>query len=425
MRATPFILSRYLFLSWINKKKYKQGSAISVLIPILGVAIGVFAFVVVISVMSGFVQNIKKSILQFEPHITIISIKNNQQLTYDNSLPKLLIEDFTQIKSVNPFQKTEAILQTKNRASIATLNGINTSNREKLNLERFLNSKTHLSDLNSLKPSLSIESSNLFPTVILGVDLMNDLNLRIGDTLTLVSPNFDDTADGISPIQFPVVVAGYINSGNFSFDKKLILSSIETANSFLGIENKIIGYHAFLTDPMNAEKVAKELNIFLKNKNLKAIPWTEKNRAFLKALTLEHYGMSLVLGMIILVGCFSITISLLLSIRRKSKEMAILRSIGYEKKSLSYLYLWQGFILGLCGIIIGLLFAFITLYLIHNYSIPFITSSYSSEPLPISVNYTDLSLVILGSLFLSMLAAVWPAYEIKNLNVVEILSIRN
>ncbi len=406
----------------MSKKKYRHGSAVSILIPVLGVAVGVFAFVVVISVMSGFVQNIKLSMLRFEPHIVVSSKIHGEQIPHNPTIESQLKQINSNIISVSPFQKTDVILQAGNKVVIANLQGVDLNqNQQNAKIEKYLNSGTNLTILNQEMPSQNIENSSLFPSVILGIDLMDQLDLRVGDTVTLVSPLFDADPSGLSPTQLPVVVAASLSSGQISFDKKIVLSSIKTANLFLQNSNTILGYNLTMKDPMQAEKIAKIIHL----ENLKATPWTENNRSLLKALELEHYGMIFVLTMIILVGCFSITISLLLSIRRKSKEMAILRSLGFKQFDLAKLYLWQGFIIGFIGVIIGLVVGFITLYFIHHYRIPFITSSYSSEPLPILVSFQDISIVIFGSLILSMIAAVWPAYEVKNLDVVEILSIRN
>ena len=429
MKAVPFILYRYLLLSWASQKKYRQGSAISILIPIFGVAVGVFAFIVVVSVMSGFVQNIKHSMLQFEPHIIISNKIVGEPLQSNDGFLTQLKKNHPNIIAVSSFQKSDVILQANHKAVIANLFGLDTSKPDDtFHIEKYLNIGTHLKDLNDEKPSSYIDNSALFPTVVLGRDLMNQLDLRVGDTVTLVSPSFDDGFGGVSPIQMPVVIIGYLNSGHFAFDKKMVLTSLLTSNLFLREKDSIYGYQLTLNDAMNAPNISSVLNKEFSKSKLNiyhATPWTENNRSFLKALALEHYGMVFVLIMIILVGCFSISISLLLSIRRKSKEMAILRSMGFQQIELSYLYLWQGFLLGLVGIVLGLSFGFATLYIVHHYSIPFITSSYSSEPLPVVVNLTDVLIVVFGSLFLSMFAAVWPAYEVKNLNVIDILSIRN
>ena len=201
--------------------------------------------------------------------------------------------------------------------------------------------------------------------------------------------------------------------------------SLKIANQFFQTENNWLGLQLKLKNPLEVEVFSKKLDKLINPLGFRAKPWTESNSALLKTLTLERWGMSFVMMMIILVGCFSISISLLLSIRRKSSEMAILRSMGFEQLDLSKLFLWQGFLIGLTGVIIGFILGGICLYFIHNYQIPFITSSYSSKPLPILINKFDLIFISFGSVFLAMLAAVWPAIEVKNLDIIEILSVRN
>jgi lipoprotein-releasing system permease protein len=282
--------------------------------------------------------------------------------------------------------------------------------------------------LNKKLPAQNIKNSALFPTILLGRDVLDELGLKVGESVTLVSTLPDDGPGGMGPQQLPVVIAGILDSDSSASDKKLVRSSLNTANLFFSTNDSWLGLQLKLKHPFLADEISLLLSKQLpkvQNVTLKSIPWTEENRAFLKALALEHYGMSFVIGMIILVGCFSICISLLLSVRRKSKEMAILRSMGFEQLDLSKLYLLQGFCIGLIGVSIGLVLGFFVLYLIHHIDLPFLTGSYSAGPLPVLVSVQDVIIVSVGSLLLSMLAAVWPAIEVKKLDVIEILSIRN
>ncbi len=424
-KAIRFLLYRYLFTSWASKSR-KNASSIGVLLPVLGVAIGVFAFTVVLSVMGGFVKDLKNDLFNLNAHIEIISLEKGKQLAESNELLtkiKLLSND---IISVSPYQNGDIILQAGNKGQMARLEGINPAlAKETLGLQKFLAKNTKLDVLNKKLQAHNILNSAYFPTVIISYDLMVQLGLNIGDSLTLVSTIPDEGPGGLAPVQFPVVIAGNLNLKNFALNQKLILASIDVANSFFQTQHHWSGVQLKIKNPLNAETFAKELDKNLNTIGLRAKPWTESNSAFLKALTLEKWGMSFVMSMIILVGCFSISISLLLSVRRKSSEFAILRSMGFELFDLSKLLLWQGFIIGLTGVIIGLALGGICLYLIHNYQIPFITNSYSSKPLPILINYVDLLFISAGSVLLAMLAAVWPAIEVKNLDIIEILSVRN
>lgn len=424
-KAIRFLLYRYLISSWASKSR-GSAAAIGVLLPVLGVAIGVFAFTVVLSIMGGFVTNIKSHLLNMQAHIEIISIERGKQIPIDSSLMEKIKSLSKEIISISPYQSGDVILQAGNKGQMARLEGLDPSLAEStLGIQKFLSNDISLSVLKRKIPAENITNSDLFPTVILGQDLMNQLGLNIGDSLTLVSTIPDDGPGGIAPTQFPVVIAGYIHSGNFAFNQKLVLSSLQVANQFFQNENSWLGLQIKLNHPLEADRISKDLDKILTPLALRAKPWTETNSALLKVLTLERWGMSFIMIMIILVGCFSISTSLLLSIRRKSSEMAILRSMGFEQFDLSKLFLWQGFLIGLAGVILGLLLGGVCLYFIHNYQIPFITNSYSSKPLPILINEVDLIFISVGSILLAMLAAVWPAIEVKNLDIIEVLSVRN
>jgi lipoprotein-releasing system permease protein len=424
-KAIRFLLYRYLISSWTSKSR-RSAAAIGVLLPVLGVAIGVFAFTVVLSIMGGFVTNIKSHLLNMQAHIEIVSTERGKQIPVNPVLMEKIKSLSSEIISISPYQSGDVILQAGNKGQMARLEGLDPSLAEStLGIQKFLSNDISLSVLKRKIPAENITNSDLFPTVILGQDLMTQLGLNIGDSLTLVSTIPDDGPGGIAPTQFPVVIAGYINSENFAFNQKLVLISLQVANQFFQNENSWLGLQLKLKHPLEADKISKELDKILTPLGLRTKPWTETNSALLKVLTLERWGMSFVMIMIILVGCFSISISLLLSIRRKSSEIAILRSMGFEQFDLSKLFLWQGFLIGLAGVVLGLFLGGICLYFIHNYQIPFITNSYSSQPLPVLVNGIDLIFISVGSILLAMLAAVWPAIEVKNLDIIEVLSVRN
>lgn len=424
-KAIRFLLYRYLISSWASRSK-RSAAAIGVLLPVLGVAIGVFAFTVVLSVMGGFVTNIKSNLLDMQAHIEIISMERGKQIIADSSLMEKIKSFSKEIISISPYQSGDVILQAGNKGQMARLLGVEPALAENtLGIQKFLSNEISLNILKNKMPAENITNSKLFPTVILGQELMEQLDLNIGDSLTLVSTIPDDGPGGMSPTQFPVVIAGCINAGSFAFNQKNVLISLTVANQFFQNENNWMGLQIKLNSPLEAQEISKNLDKSLNIMGLRAKPWTETNSALLKVLALERWGMSFVMIMIILVGCFSISTSLLLSIRRKSSEMAILRSMGFEQFDLSRLFLWQGFLIGVAGVILGLSFGGVVLYLIHNYQIPFITDSYSNKPLPILISNFDLLCISLGSVFLAMLAAVWPAIEVKNLDIIEILSVRN
>jgi lipoprotein-releasing system permease protein len=376
--------------------------------------------------MAGFVTNIKHHLLDRQAHIEVLSLRKGHFIESDPLLIEKVLKISNEILSVSPYQSGDVILQAGTAGAIARLEGIDPNLAEKtIGIQKFLSNHLSLNVLKKKIPAENIPNSALFPSVIISQDLMIQLGLNVGDSLTLVSLAGDESLGGFAPLQFPVVIAGFVESGNFAYHQKILLSSLSVANRFFQTENQWLGLQVKLKQPLFAEKIVQNLNQSLLPLNLYAKPWTANNQALLKALSLERWGMSFVMAMIILVGCFSISISLLLSIRRKSKEMAILRSLGLSQFDLSRLFLWQGFLIGFAGVVLGLTLGYICLYFISHFQIPFITSSYSNSPLPVLVGVWDLIFISVGSVLMAMLAAVWPAIEVRNLDVIEVLSMRN
>jgi lipoprotein-releasing system permease protein len=411
-----FLLSRNLFASWVHKQKLTHSFAVGTLIPISGVAIGVFAFVVVLGIMSGFVENIKTELIRLTPHVQIVSDTPGQNLPQNfRFLQDIQNIDPQQIDFLSPFQLGSSIIQSDNQATLITLEGVDPeTSQDVLDIKNFLVAGFGLIDL---------DMNEKFPAVIVGRDLALQLNLNIDSVATLVSVQFDE---GFAPTQMPVIVKGIYDTGRAYLDSKIVYISLVNANRFFASPDTWKGIQLKLSNPFNVEPLVEKLNLFFNktSNHLTVQPWTVKNSALLKALFLEHLGMILVMTMIILVGCFSITISLLLSLHRKTRELAILRGLGLTQKDLSYLYLGQGFAIGLCGVLIGLSLGLLTLYIVHHYQIPFLTGLYSRTSLPIKIQALDITLVSLGSLCLATLAAFWPAYKARKLNVVDVLAIR-
>lgn len=424
LKIFSFLIFRYLFSSWAHKQKLRQGFALGTLVPVSGVAIGVFAFTVVLSVMAGFVHNMKAEILTLTPHLQIKSFDVNQNL---KSNPDFIQDikniDSKEILAASPYKIGDGIIQSDNQATLVTIEGIDPISASSVSdLTPFLVAGEGFEGLNTLNPVPSLDEQEvMLPGAIIGRDLALQLNLTTGSVSTLVSILFDE---GLPPIQMPVVIIGVYDTGRAFLDSKVIYISLSAADKFFSSPNTWTGVQLKLKDPFKPENILTKLKPLLLKENLIAEPWTVKNSALLKALFLEHLGMMIVMTMIILVGCFSITISLLLSLRRKTRELAILRGLGLSKKDLSKLYLFQGFIIGLIGVLIGLVLGLIALYILHNYRVPFITDAYSGEPLPILINYVDLIIVSIGSIILATFAAFWPAFEVRRLNVIEVLAIR-
>ncbi len=422
-RALRFLLFRYLVSSFLARRSRSQAT-IGVVLPVIGVAIGVAAFTVVLSVMTGFVTNMKGRLLGLESHVEVVRAEGFGHVEASGELLAELEGIDPSVVAAAPFQKADAILQSQSRAATVILVGIDPERGKRASgYESYLTIDRDLGALSSDAASVDDEGAR-FPPVILGRDLANMMNVTVGDRVTLVSTIPEDGPGGLAPRQAPVVVVDILSTGSPTHDAKLVLTSEATAAAFLDLEDQWAGVQLKLEEPLDAESVVARLDAKLSGRGLRAKPWTEANRTLLRALKLERWGMSFVLYMVIVVGCFSITITLVLAVKRKAREMAILRAVGFEKKDLGLLYLLEGLVIGALGVVIGLSFGLGLLELIRSAKFAIINQAYAGKNVPVIVDWEAIALVSGGSLVLAMVAAVWPAWEVMKIDVVETLSDR-
>jgi lipoprotein-releasing system permease protein len=410
--AFRLLLSRYL----LSK---------SMVLPVLGVGIGILAYTIVMSIMGGFVQNLKNRLLSMESHIEIVKKDGFGFLEEKPELIEMVERISNEIVGVSPFQKGDAILQSQARAMTVFVVGIDSVRAKKSSgMEKYLADK-NFNVLDKDMRALMEGPEMTFPPLVMGDGVASLMRVDVGDRVTLVSTLPEEGPGGLAPKQMPFVVADTLHSGNMSFDAKWIVVSLEMANHFFGTEGMWAGLQVKIKDPLNVEELIPELDLALAPHGLRAKPWTESNRAFLKALKLERWGMNLVMTMITIVGCFSITITLVLAVKRKQREMAVLRSVGLSKHQLGALYLWQGFLIGILGVAWGLGLGLALLYVLEHVSLPFLTSAYTSRPgFPVLIDKETLALFCGSSLVLAILAAFWPSFEVMKIDVVETLSDR-
>jgi len=422
-RAIRFLLFRYLISSFLAKRSRSQAT-IGVVLPMAGVAIGVAAFTVVLSVMTGFVSNMKTRLLGLESHIEVVKREGFGNVTASPELLSALRTASREILAVAPFQKGDAILQARSHATTITILGLDpVLGREVSGLERFLTVERDLSVLSKDAESYA-DSDAKFPPVALGRDLASMMNANVGDRVTLVSTVPEEGPGGLAPKQFPVVVVDILDTGSPTHDAKLVVGNIESVGRFLNLEEEWAGVQLKLREPLEADEVAKDLDALLAKQGLRAKPWTEANKTLLRALKLERWGMTFVLYMVIVVGCFSITITLVLAVKRKAREMAILRAVGFERKDLGMLYLLEGFVIGGMGVVIGVSAGVGLLAIIRSGRVAFINAAYAGRNVPVVVDWEAVALVSGGSLVLAMVAALWPAWEVMKIDVVETLADR-
>ena len=414
-----------LFLDfWVSRKILINGSKNRFLSfigfsSILGISIGVMALIVVMSVMNGFHFELKKRILDATSHIEITGGLDDQ-----NEINQLIkkITDLKHVKAVSPYVSGEGLLSNRSVNRGVLVKGIDPQYEN--NVNQLLNKVVKGSKKFSSKPF----------EIIIGVDLARLLGVDIGDDVSLLIPKLNFSPIGNYPTIKKFNIVGIFDAGIYEFDSSLALIDYQDAQKifFKNQKTKFSAMQIQLTDSnetLNVEsdikKILIELNInsFINN-------WTNKNKNFFSAIQMEKRVMAIILTLIIAVAAFNLVASLAMSVQDRKKDIAILMTIGFSKFQIIRIFIFQGFIIGFIGSLLGLFFGVVIASNI-NIIVPFIEGLFNIQFLSKDIYYInelpsliipmDIVFVILVSIILSLFATIYPSQMAAKLNPGEIL----
>lgn len=397
-----FIALRYLK----SKKKYRAVS-VTTAISISGVAVGVMALLVVLSVMSGFHQDLQKKILGANAHIIIRDYKGAIQ-SYEKTAEKLNGEK--DIISYAPFVLGQVMVSSGNRTHGVFMRGID-PDKESQTTDII----SHVKDGDFLK--LSEEGE--IPGIILGKELASSLGVFINDKINIVSPLGEIGPMGMLPKIKQFRVVAIFEIGMFEYDSSLALTNIKAAQEFFGMDNTISGVEVRLHDIYKAPEIKKHLQKKL-GFPYYVMDWMQMNKNLFSALKLEKFAMFVILVLIILVASFNIISNLIMNVIEKSREIAILKAIGATNKSIMAIFIMQGLFIGIIGTTIGVIGGFALGYILNTYQIIKLPADvYYLSHLPVKMNFFDFVTVSLSAITITLLATIYPAWQAAKLEPVE------
>ncbi len=430
-----FIAKRYL----TSRSKRTFISIIS-LMSVMGVAIGVAALVIVMSVYNGVTEEMREKILGANPHIIVLSsqpgafdpapveglLKEEGEQTAASaqadpakekgaSVSPVLapVQQVPGIVSATPFLYAEVLLSTPYGATGLVVRGIDPRQAaEAMPLLRELQ-KGSVEDLDRESGPAGM---------IVGHELATRFKLRVGSRVNLMSPAGQRTTAGFVPKLKSFRVAGIFKSGMSDFDSRLAYVSLPAAQDLMGYPSgRISGIEAFVEDPYKAKEigsaVAEKLGWPFYARN-----WIDMNANLFAALQLERFGMFIVLVMVILVGSFSIITSLVMLVMEKTKDIAILMSMGATARDVRRIFMLQGVLIGAVGTSIGYVLGIILALLLKEYQfIELPPDVYMMDTLPVIIDPLDLAVIGSVSLLLCYLATIYPARKASGLIPAEAL----
>jgi len=393
----------YIAYKFLKSNKTSRFTSIISKSSIIGIALGIAAIIVVMSIMNGFHSEMRNKILSMVSHVVVTennyTLKNWDKLKYE--IDKNLL-----VSGSAPYVEGQAMISFKDNVHGIQLKGI-VPQYEKLVTSLAENIVEGDLDDIGLKPY----------QISIGIDLAKKMNLSVGDKITLVIPRVNSTLIGVVPRIKRFEVSSIFNFGMQQYDKNLVFISMDEAQLLYDMGDDITGLRLKLFDLFKSPRMSKFIKKNIDSKYV-VIDWTMMNKNFFKALQMEKTMLMLLMFLIVLVATFNIISSLFMVVSEKKSDIAILKTIGMNSKSIMLIFILQGTFLGALGIIFGLILGLlITLNL--DYIVMFIeyiighnlldSDIYMISSVPAQVDVLDLVYVSAISFIFSIVATIYPS----------------
>ena len=397
----------FLSLRYLKAKRKQAFISVISLISIVGVMVGIMALIVVLSVMNGFRSELISKSLGIFPHIWVSSYEGS--IRDYNKLMK-------EIKSVDGVAATSPSIVKKVGITAGYTTGILLRGVDPEAITKVIGIKRMMvrGDFSSLS-----KTNEDLPGIIVGNELANNLAIDIGQIVKITSPEGRLTPIGRIPSMQMFRVTGIFSSS--IVDDNIAFISLHEAQKLLGMPGRATHIEVKVDNAEKSVIVSKKIKEMLGSEYW-VQDWTTQNRSILDALQLEKHTMFVILAMIVMVGALNIISGLVMTVIEKSKDIAILRTMGSTKKSIMTVFMVQGLFVGLVGTLTGVGLGLLICFLLKNYiSIPLPSDVYPVSTLPVLVDWSDVMVVMLAGLLLSFLTTIYPSWHASRLNPVETL----
>lgn len=395
----------FIGLRYTRAKRRNGFVSFIALLSMMGIALGVAALIVVLSVMNGFGKELRDRTLGMTAHATVTGQDGTLSDWQDI---ERRVQEHRSVISAAPYTQSEAMLSNRSRVSGAIIRGV------------YPGLEPRVSDIDT--KMVSGKLADLQPGqfgIILGRELANAMGVFEGEKITVITPQANVTPVGVMPRLKRFTVVGVFEAGMHQFDRSMALMHIEDAQILFSKVDKVDGLRLKLDDMLSSYKVTGELNQLV-GEDYWVRDWTKMHSNLFKALQTEKVVMFIILLLIVAVAAFNIISTLVMTVNEKQSDIAILRTIGMTPNSLMWVFIVQGVVIGLVGTLLGVAIG-VPMALNVNEIVVFFETLLHTKFLPADVYYisdikSDLQagdvLVYAASAFgLSVLATIYPAWR--------------
>lgn len=407
-------LDFFIALRYTHKRKNQRISYVS-LASVLGIMIGVFVLITILSVMNGFEKELRSRILGMVSHVTV---SETDGLLPDWQKHRNELATNPRVLGASPYIESQIMITSDTAAHGVLLHGISPEHQSQVsNVNEHMDYGT-FDDLKSREYGIAI-----------GVELAGKLGVYPGDKITLITPHIQITPAGLLPRMKRFTVMAIYRMNMKDYDSATAFIHIEDASRLLKTRKEVSGIRLKLDDLFDAPQFAAQLEQSL-GSNYNATDWAEANNVFFSAVKMERIAMFIILSFIVLIAAFYLLASLIMLVTDKQSDIAILRTLGMPPKTVRNIFILQGSLLGITGTLLGV-FLGVSLALNIETLIPSIEAFFGFELFPADVYYisyvpsdlrsSDVWIITIGSIVMSILATIPASLRAAKIEPVEAL----
>ncbi len=395
-----------------SKRREKFISAIGAF-SLIGIALGVATLIIVTSVMNGFRKEFTERIIGFNGHISMSLLRE----TPDYERIAKQVHSFPYVVQAVPTIERQALISNTRTVRGSLCHGIS---KEDLIQKKLIANNIIRGDLDDFSEEDSI---------ILGDSLALRANLTIGSDVIVIVPEMDETGFGFVPRKKTFKLAATFKSGMYEYDTSVSFIPLKMAQRLFKINNSVTAISVFLSDPMKVSDVLNKIEEKY-GSNFYITDWQKNNSSFMKAVEIERNVMFLILTLITLVASFNIISCMIMLVKDKEKDIAILRTIGLARESVMRIFFILGASIGITGTLIGTIFGLLFSLNIQKIQAAveaiagtqvFSPEVYFLTHLPSLLRPMDVAITVIVALILSCISTLYPARKASRLNPVDIL----
>ena len=384
MNKCLFFLAR----RFIGRRHQESFIYFTSFVSVVGIALGVASLMLVLGIMNGFSNDLKRKIIGANPHIIIDGdpyLTNYEKISED-------LKTIPEIKGISYFAQMQVIYKSSYYMIGGFLRGVQ-GDSEIINLKKFLK-----------QGKIDFPDSG---GIILGSELAKELEVSVGDTISVIG--------GLPPQQFLFTVTGIVEYGVYNIDVSIGITSLQDFQKKFLSGRHLAGIGLTVNDIYRCEQIAEKIKNIVPVE-AKVSTWIRRNKILFAALALEKKAMMLILTIIMLVASFNIASSLMMTVYRKIREIGVLRALGLTRTQIRTVFLIQGMLLGIRGLVSGLILGGIIMWILKRYNIIHLPEYiYSISYLPVEISWVEIVSICVAVFITTLAASIFPAYRAGNL----------